>query len=138
MTLKEIRETVTFSCDPRFKKLLSTKKTEFGYQTKSQMIRDALQFFFDSEKMLERTSDTDMIVTLISVSYNHHNSTTLEEYLRVQHKSNVTFSSHFHLPSGDCIEILMINDQAKIVKKLIQELRGINGLKNISFKLNLV
>ncbi len=138
MTLKEIRETITFSCDPLFKKLLSTKMKDFGYQTKSQMIRDALQSFFDSEKMLERASDTDMIVTLISVVYDHHDSTTLEEYLRVQHQSNVAFSSHFHLPSGECIEILMINDQVKNVKKLIQELRGINGLKNISYRLNQV
>jgi CopG family nickel-responsive transcriptional regulator len=138
MTVKEIRETVTFSCDPRFKKLLSKKKKEFGYQTKSQMIRDALRVFFDSENMLERISDADMIVTLISVIYDHHDSTTLEEYLRIQHQSNVTFSSHFHLPSGDCFEILMMRDQAKYVKKLIQELRSIKGLKNISFKLNLI
>lgn len=135
MTSKEIRETITFSCDPRFKKLLTTKKRELGYRTNSQMIRDALLFFFSSENMLENISDADMIVTLISVVYNHHDSTTLEQYLRVQHQSNVTFSSHFHLPSGDCFEILMLNDKTKNVKKLIQKLRSINGLKNIAIKL---
>ena len=134
MTLKEIRETITFSCDPRFKKMLSTKKRILGYRTNSQMIRDALLFFFNSENMLEKISDADMIVTLISLVYNHHDSSTLEEYLRVQHQSNVTFSSHFHLPSGDCFEILMLHDKARNVKNLIQELRSVNGLKNITLK----
>ncbi len=134
MTLKEIRETITFSCDPRFKKMLSTKKRELGYRTNSQMIRDALMFLFNSENMLEKISDTDMIVTLISLVYNPQDSSTLEEYLRVQHQSNVTFSSHFHLPSGDCFEILMLNDKARNVKNLIQKLRGVKGLQNISVK----
>ena len=134
MTSKEIRETITFSCDPKFKALISTKTHDLGYQTKSQLIRDALQFLFDSEKLLKGTSDAVTITALISVIYNHLDSVTLVEFLRVQHQSNVLFSSHFHMPSGDCLEILMIKDKAKSVKKLIQGLRGINGLKNISYR----
>lgn len=135
MTAKEIRETITFSCEPELHKLISAKKEELGYQTKSQMIRDALKKFFDSENVLEKAHDTDLIVTLISVVFNHHDSSTLENYIHVQHELNVSFSTHFHLPSGDCIEILLVKNRVSNIKKLIKNLRAINGLKDISYRI---
>ncbi|MHA1331133.1 MAG: ribbon-helix-helix domain-containing protein, partial [Candidatus Hodarchaeales archaeon] len=54
MSSNKTRETITFSCDPELKKLIEFKVRELGYQNKSQMIRDALQSFFESEEFLQR------------------------------------------------------------------------------------
>ena len=72
MANKGVRETITFSCDPGFKKLIKIKVNEFGYQNKSQMIRDALQQFFESEKGLENIPEAITIIAIITVAYDHH------------------------------------------------------------------
>jgi metal-responsive CopG/Arc/MetJ family transcriptional regulator len=134
MGIKGIRETITFSCEPDFKQLISTKVKELGYQNKSQMIRDALQSFFESETIINKVSDEVDITLVISVVYDHHDSSTLEEFICIQHKSNVAYSSHFHMPGRECLEIMVVNDKAKNARDFIKELRAITGLKYISIK----
>jgi metal-responsive CopG/Arc/MetJ family transcriptional regulator len=136
MTSKSIRETITFSCEPEFKALISTKVKELGYQNKSQMIRDALQIFFESEETLDRISDKEntRLIALISVVYNHRDLKTIQKFMRVQHETDVAFSSHFHM-NHECLENFTIKDDAKAVRSFLQKLRSISGLKYISFRI---
>ncbi|MFX0050530.1 MAG: CopG family ribbon-helix-helix protein [Candidatus Hermodarchaeota archaeon] len=136
MTSKPIRETITFSCEPEFKSLISTKVTELGYQNKSQMIRDALQIFFESEDSLDRISSKEKtkITALVSVVYNHHDLNTLQKFMQIQHQTDVAFSSHFHM-NHECLENFTIKDDAKTVRSFLQKLRAISGLKYISFRI---
>ncbi|MFX0182054.1 MAG: CopG family ribbon-helix-helix protein [Candidatus Hodarchaeota archaeon] len=136
MTSKPIRETITFSCEPEFKTLISIKVKELGYQNKSQMIRDALQIFFESEETLDRIADQEntRLIALISVVYNHHDLNTIQKFMQVQHETDVAFSSHFHM-NHECLENFTIKDNAKAVRSFLQKLRSIGGIKYISFRI---
>lgn len=134
MTQKGIRETITFSCEPEFKKLIATKVEEFGYQNTSQMIRDALQKFFESEDALANISETTVITAIISVVYDHHDLGTIRQFIDVQHRFNIGFSSHFHMTSEECLENLVISDIVKNIRILLKKLRSVDGLKYISMK----
>lgn len=135
MTQKGVRETITFSCEPKFKKLISAKVKEFGYRNKSQMIRDALQSFFESEKVINSISDTSEVTVIISVVYDHHDHKTVQQYLEAQHHSNVNYSSHFHMNKAECLENVIIKDRINNIRLLLMELRSIEGLKNVSLRL---
>jgi len=130
-----IRETITFSCEPTFKELINTKVNEFGYQTKSQMIRDALQHFFESEKGLENIPGSIKITVIISVAYDHHDQASVSNFMEIQHSSNVSYSFHHHMDHGECLENLIIHDTAENVKKLLYRFRSVAGLKYISFQI---
>ncbi len=134
MDQKGIRETITFSCEPKFKKLISVKFKELGYKNKSQMIRDALQSFFESEKVIDSFSDTSELTVIISVVYDHHDGKTVQQYIEAQHKSNVNYSSHFHMNKEECLEIVIIRDRINNIRMLLKELRSIEGLKNVSLR----
>ncbi len=135
MNKKGIRETITFSCEPRFKNLIATKVNDFGYQSTSQMIRDALQSFFESEEVLDNVTDSSKEITvIISVVYDHNDQETIRKFLEIQHQSNVVFSTHFHLKKRECLENLIINDSIQNIRLLLKKLRTIDGMKYISFK----
>ncbi|MFX1516449.1 MAG: CopG family ribbon-helix-helix protein [Promethearchaeota archaeon] len=135
MSSKGVRDTVTFSCEPKFKKLISTKVKEFGYQNKSQMIRDALQNFFESEKGLENIEDTVKITAIISVVYDHHNLSTISQFIEAQHALNLSHSYHHHMHPDECLENLIVKDEVKNIRILLKKLRAISGMKYISLQL---
>ncbi len=135
MTQKGNRETITFSCEPGLKKLISTKVKEFGYQNTSQMIRDALQKFFESEEVLNSISENTEVTVIISVVYDHHDLNTIQQFIELQHHSNVGFSSHFHMTQKECLENLIITNTAKNILILLKNLRSLDGLKYISVRL---
>ena len=130
-----IRETITFSCESKFKELIKTKAKEFGYQTKSQMIRDALQHFFESEQGLETIPRSVKITAIISVAYDHHDQASVSGFMEIQHSSQVSYSFHHHMDHGECLENLIIHDTAENVKKLLNRFRSVAGLKYISFQI---
>ncbi len=134
MTQKGIRETITFSCEPEFKKLIATKVEEFGYQNTSQMIRDALQKFFESEEALDNISETTEVTVIISVVYDHHDLSTIQQFIEVQHRFNIGFSSHFHMTPEECLENLIVSDIVKNIRILLKKLRSVDGLKYISLR----
>jgi len=132
MASKGNRETITFSCEPELKTLIANKVIDLGYHTQSQMIRDALQAFFKSEKALEQIPNDSRVVTLISVVYNHDDLIVVKEFMSAQHESHITVSNHFHLEEKECLENLIVDDTAQSIKQFIRKLRSITGLKNIS------
>jgi metal-responsive CopG/Arc/MetJ family transcriptional regulator len=132
---RTIRETITFSCEPTFKELIKTKVKEFGYQTKSQMIRDALQQFFESEERLDKIPGSIKITAIISVAYDHHDKASVSNFMEIQHSTQVTYSFHHHMDHGECLENLIIHDTVENVKKLVFRFRSVAGLKYISFQI---
>jgi len=135
MADKGTRETITFSCESNFKKLVKTKAKEFGYQTKSQMIRDALQNFFGSEKGLENIPNSTKITVIISVAYDHHDQSSVSNFLEIQHSFNVSYSFHHHMEHGECLENLIICDSVEKVKQILKRFRSVTGLKYISLQI---
>ncbi|MFX0014807.1 MAG: CopG family ribbon-helix-helix protein [Promethearchaeota archaeon] len=135
MAGRGVRETITFSCDPEFKELISTKVKEFGYQNKSQMIRDALQNFFESEKGLETIHDSVKITVIISVVYNHHDLATISQFIEAQHDLNLSYSYHHHIQSNECLENLIVSDEAINIRSLVKKFRAIQGIKYLSIQL---
>ncbi|UCG01795.1 MAG: hypothetical protein JSW11_19590 [Candidatus Heimdallarchaeota archaeon] len=135
MNKRQIRETVTFSCESGFKDLLIKKGNELGYQNTSQMIRDALQNFFESEEMFDKISDSNTEITaIISVVYDQHDQKTMKKFIEVQHHFNVTFSTHYHMDTDECLENLIINDKIENVRSFLTQLRSIEGLRYTSIK----
>ena len=134
MANKGIRETITFSCDPQFKELIQVKVKEFNYQNKSQMIRDALQRFFESEKGLENIPETTFITAIITVAYDHHDQASVSNFIEIQHSSKISYSFHHHMDNGECLENLIVNDDVSTIKKLLARFRTVSGLKYISIQ----
>jgi metal-responsive CopG/Arc/MetJ family transcriptional regulator len=135
MANKGVRETITFSCDPKFKELIKIKVNELGYQNKSQMIRDALQQFFESEKGLSNIPESITITAIITVAYDHHDQSSVSNFMDIQHSSDISYSFHHHMDNGECLENLIIHDKVKNVKKLLKLFRAVSGLKYISVQI---
>ncbi len=134
MSDKGIRKTITFSCDPDFKELIIKKVEELGYQNKSQMIRDALQNLFESETALNHIKDNATITAIISLVYNHNDLGTVQLLLEAQHNSEVSYSYHHHMQQGECLENLIVHEEAKTIRELLKKFRSISGIKYISIQ----
>lgn len=102
-----------------------------GYSSRSEGIRDAIRnYIMHYEWMNEVEGDRIGIITLI---YDHDQRGLVNNLTDIQHDymSMIKSSVHIHLDHDNCLEIIMLNGDAKQVKEVAEKMMSLKGVKHV-------
>ena len=94
---------------------------EKGYASRSEITRQALRHYLTEDLTLEDVNgDTVATITLI-----YKENISRQQLLETQHIHSglVTTFLHTHIHQGYCLEVIILNGQAHLIKKFIDKLR---------------
>ena len=94
---------------------------EKGYASRSEITRQALRHYLTEDLKLEDVNgDTVATITLI-----YKENISRQQLLETQHIHSglVTTFLHTHIHQGYCLEVIILNGQAHLIKKFIDKLR---------------
>jgi CopG family nickel-responsive transcriptional regulator len=94
---------------------------EKGYASRSEITRQALRHYLTEDLKIEDThGETTATATLI-----YKENINRQQILETQHIHSglVTTFLHTHIHQGYCLEVIILNGQANLIKKFIDKLR---------------
>ncbi len=99
-----------------------------GYANRSEAIRDAIRDYMLKNELRDETGERVGIVTLI---YDHHIRHVTDVLTDLQHDytTEIQSSMHFHLDKHNCMEIIIVKGNAKIIKEIKDKLTAVAGVK---------
>ena len=108
-----------------FDNLLRSK----GYKSRSEAIRDLIRTALVEQEW--KDSDAEVAGTLTLV-YDHHNHDLPIRLMDIQHDHHevVVTTQHVHLDHHNCLEVLVLRGQAKVIGSLADKLIACNGIKH--------
>jgi len=94
--------------------------TARSYQTRSEAIRDLIRGMLVEAEWGDRNAE---IVATISLVYDHHKSDLMQRLAHVQHHhlDEIVSSTHIHLDSDNCLEVLIVRGKAVTVRRLARK-----------------
>jgi len=109
----------------RFDQLIDGK----GYSNRSEAIRDLIRNALVEDDWGKGDSETVGTVTLV---YDHHTRDLSDKLTEHQHSHHdaIVSALHVHLDAHHCLEVVVVKDTAKNVKRLADELIGTKGVKH--------
>ena len=104
-----------------------------GIESKSRLIQEALRLFIAEH----RWRLGGRVVGAIGVIYSHEVPGADEELTDVQHRHLDTIVSavHVHLDPENCMLIIIVRGESDDIRKLIEELNRVRGVKVIRLML---
>lgn len=100
-----------------------------AYPNRSEAIRDLIR-----DKLVEREwqEEDQEVIGSLTMIYDHHTRGLTEKMLKLQHRYHHLFKSnlHLHLNHDCCLEIIVVQGQAKEVKEVAQTLVGLKGVQH--------
>ena len=108
-----------------FDNLLHSK----GYRSRSEAIRDLIRTALVEQEW--KDSDAEVAGTLTLV-YDHHNHDLPIKLMDIQHDHHevVVTTQHVHLDHHNCLEVLVLRGQARVIGSLADKLIACNGIKH--------
>jgi CopG family nickel-responsive transcriptional regulator len=98
-----------------------------GYASRSEFVRDLIR-----ERMVEEKweSDTDRVVGVLTISYDHHQRGLSQKILDLQHSRhvNILCTTHVHLDRDNCLEIIIIKGRPQEIERIAIECGGLRGV----------
>lgn len=109
----------------RFDELIEGK----GYKNRSEAIRDLIRNALVEDDWGKGDSETVGTITLV---YDHHTRDLSDKLTEQQHSHHAAIISamHVHLDTHHCLEVVVVKDTARNVKRLADELIGTKGVKH--------
>ena len=109
----------------RFDELIEGK----GYSNRSEAIRDLIRNALVEDDWGKGDSETVGTVTLV---YDHHTRDLSDKLTEHQHSHHdaIVSALHVHLDAHHCLEVVVVKDTARNVKRLADELIGTKGVKH--------
>ncbi len=109
-----------------------------GYVSRSEAIRMLIR-----DALIEDTISTDPgseVFGTITMIYDHEVKGITEKITHVQHAyhGEIRSAVHVHVDRRNCLEVVIFHGKAKKMRKLVDELSGIKGVKNVKFVFTLV
>lgn len=100
-----------------------------GFYNRSEAIRDLVRQLLAKEKVEIKN---DIVYGVISFIYNHHQRELEEKITDYQHENykSIISTTHIHIDEKNCLEIVLIKDRAKKIKKIAEEIFSLKGVKN--------
>lgn len=99
-----------------------------GYASRSEAIRDLIR-----EKLVgsECTNPGEEVVGTLTMLYNHHAPGLVEQIIHKQHHSaaRVTATTHIHLDSHFCVEVIILRGTVGDVRDLSSSIRSMKGVE---------
>ncbi|NLE57329.1 MAG: nickel-responsive transcriptional regulator NikR [Planctomycetes bacterium] len=99
-----------------------------GYNNRSEAIRDLVRAQLVRESW---QSNQGRQVAVLSLFYEHEHGDLLHRltHLQHEHQNLITASFHIHLDSDNCMEVLILQGQARDLEQLAERLLSIKGVK---------
>ena len=103
-----------------------------GYVNRSEAIRDLIRNVLVSQQI--ENPETESFGTL-TIIYNHHHGEISEKLNHVQHDffQNIVSTTHIHLDSHNCLEVLILKGKAGNLKSLADTILSIKNVKHGKF-----
>jgi len=100
-----------------------------GYASRSEAVRDSLRDFLASYKWRQELKGE--LVGVIVLVYEHDVRGLTDALIDIQHASMgvVGTVQHVHLDTKTCLETLIVRGSAKEIRKLVDRLGGLRGVK---------
>jgi CopG family nickel-responsive transcriptional regulator len=126
---KEIATRFTVSLPPSLLDQLDEMAAEKGYDNRSLAVADMIraQLVEHREKM-----DSGEIAGTITLVYDHHKPHLQESLTGIQHDHHDAILStvHVHLDHHNCLEVLIVRGQARVIRKIADALITAKGVKH--------
>lgn len=109
-------------------------RTEKGYTNRSEAIRDIIRDKLVGEKINNENTPCFGIITYV---YDHHKRNIEKKLNSLQHEhfKSILFTSHVHIDHDNCLEIIVVNDRAGIIKAFTSKILSLKGVKHGKFVL---
>ncbi|ABR56759.1 nickel-responsive transcriptional regulator NikR [Methanococcus aeolicus] len=107
-----------------------------GYASRSEAIRDSIRDYIIKHKWIHSLEgERSGTITII---YDHHASDLMERITTIQHDySNLIVATlHMHMDHDNCMEVVIVRGDAKIIRELTDRLTSQKGVKQV--KLNVM
>ncbi len=100
-----------------------------GYTSRSEALRDLIRDSLVREEWEDGNKET---VGTITIVYSHDTRELLNILTDIQHDfhTSVISSTHVHLDSHNCLEVLIVKGKGKDIKKIADRLIGTKGVKH--------
>ena len=99
-----------------------------GYASRSEFVRDLIR-----ERMVEDKweGDTDRVVGVLTIAYDHHQRGLSQKILDVQHtrRVNILCTTHVHLDRDNCLEIIIIKGRPREIEQIAIQCGGLRGVR---------
>lgn len=102
---------------------------EMGYQNRSEAVRDLIRDRLVQKDWEEGDKEA---MGVISIVYNHEKREMADTLVDIQHDftDSIVSSVHVHMDHHNCLEVLIVRDVAKHIKKIANRLIGTKGVKH--------
>jgi CopG family nickel-responsive transcriptional regulator len=99
------------------------------YASRSEAVRDALRDFLANYRW-RRELKGDLLGAIL-IMYEHDTRGLTDAMVDIQHKnaSIITATQHLHADAKNCLEILIVRGQAEKIRKLVDHLGALRGVK---------
>ncbi len=105
-----------------------------GYNNRSKAIGDLIRNWLMQRKLNLKDEKGVGIITLL---YDHEIKTTTDALLSLQHSysNKVVTTTHIHLNSHTCLEVIIVRGRVIQIKKIADQLSPIRGVKQVQLTL---
>ncbi|MFQ6107028.1 MAG: nickel-responsive transcriptional regulator NikR [Thermoplasmata archaeon] len=99
-----------------------------GYENRSKAVRDLIRRDIST---MEVEKETGQVVGTITLIYDHEVGEVTDRLLHAQHHHHeiVASTAHMHLDESNCLEVLMVQGNAKEVRDFANRLIATRGVK---------
>lgn len=117
------------SADARLLEKFDEMIAEKCYANRSEAIRDLIR---DQLVEFAWTKSQEEVVGTLTLVYNHESRDLSDKLTRLQHHhhSAIISTLHVHLDEHNCLEVLVMRGESKIIKSLADKLIGTKGVKH--------
>lgn len=116
------------SIEPELLKKFDNMIKKEGYKSRSEKIRDLIRKDIVREEI--KNPDLEAIGTL-TILYDHHASNVTNKLLDLEHKHHdeIISTTHIHIDSERCLEVLVIEGKMREIQKLADKIKALKGVK---------
>lgn len=117
------------SLDQRLLQQFDALISDKGYVNRSEAIRDLIR---GSLVEAQWSQDEVELVGTVTLVYDHHTRDLSDKLTEHQHSHHdaIISSLHVHLDAHNCLEVVVLKGQARIVQRIADELIGTKGVKH--------
>ena len=108
----------------KFDKLIAKQ----GYKNRSEAIRDLVRDRLSAEQLSNPKAKAVAVVCLV---YDHHSTKLMEKLTALQHSHllETICTTHIHLDTHDCMEIIVLKGRVGEINKMGEKLLSQKGVK---------
>lgn len=117
------------SADARLLEKFDEMIAEKCYANRSEAIRDLIR---DQLVEFAWSKSQKEVVGTLTLVYNHESRELSDKLIRLQHQHHAAIIStlHVHLDEHNCLEVLVMRGESKVIKNLADKLIGTKGVKH--------